>query len=272
MSASKSKINDSGRLTDSLYWDNSYAERDLTPLDVSGFRQLVSIQVLQLLEGLQLDRKRICEIGGGDAQMLTFLAKKHQSSSFAILDFSEKGCQLARERAIKEEVNLGICQADMFAPPPNQIGRYDIVLSQGVVEHFRDLPNVLSAKRELLMDGGKMFTSIPNFSSPIYAWLCKKWSRSVWEDHVPHTLEYFTRSHEKAKMRVVQKGYIGSIEFGMLSMTMVAHEKKSKWDRLLYLYLTRLCKLIHFIEHKGIKIPTSHLFSPFIYVIASKDE
>jgi hypothetical protein len=74
-----------------------------------------------------------------------------------------------------------------------------------------------------------------------------------------------------ANMRVVERGYIGAMEFGMLSMTMAAPEKKSRLDRLAYLYLTRLSKLVHLIEYKGTKIPSSRLFSPFMYVISSKD-
>lgn len=263
---------DAGNLTNSSFWDECYAGRELIPFNDTDYKKLVSIQTVKILEGLQIDHKKVCELGGGDAQMLTYLARKYPSTQFSILDYSERGCQLAAARATKEAVSLGICQADVFAPPSDQLERFDIVLSQGVVEHFTDLPRVLAAKRALLTTGGKMFTSIPNFSSPVYAWLCKKWSPSVWEDHVPHTLQNFIDSHEQANMRILKAGYIGTVEFGMLSMAMVAPEKKSSLDRLAYLYLTRLSKLIHLIEHKGIKIPSSRIFSPFIYVISSKDK
>lgn len=272
MNSPRTQPLDSDRLTDRSFWDACYVGRDLTPFNDSGYKQLVSLQAIEIIESLGLDSKKICELGGGDAQMLTYLARRHPNSEFSILDFSEKGCQLAASRAAKEAVHLGICQADIFSPPPEQIGRFDVVLSQGVVEHFSDLPRVLEAKRALLLPGGKMFTSIPNFSSPVYAYLCKKWSRSVWEDHVAHTLQNFVVSHKLANMRVIDKGYIGAMEFGMLSMTMEAPEKKSKFDRLAYLYLTRLSKLVHLIEYKGVKIPGSRTFSPFMYVISSKDE
>lgn len=263
---------DSEKLTNSAYWDSCYADRGLTPFDDSGYKHLVLRQIIQTIERLSLDQKKICELGGGDAQMLCYLAKRHLNSQFSILDFSESGCRLAKMRADKEGVSIGICQADVFSPPADQIGQFDIVLSQGVVEHFTDLVRVLEAKSRLLKPGGRVFTSIPNFASPIYASLCKKWSRSVWNDHVPHTLQNFARSHELAKMKIVEKGFLGSVEFGMLSMTMVAPEKKSKLDQFTYLYLTRFSKLIHLVEHQGITIPSSRMFSPFLYVIASKDE
>lgn len=272
MNTSNNQSLDAEKLTTSSFWDNCYAGRELNPLDVTSYKQLVTMQVIKILESMNLDQKAICELGGGDAQLLTHLAKLHPSAHFSILDFSEQGCQLARLRAAKEGVQLGICQADVFFPPPEQLERFDIVLSQGVVEHFTDLVRVLTAKRALLLPGGKMFTSIPNFSSPIYAWLCKKWSRSVWEDHIPHTLQGFVHSHELANMRVITKGFIGAMEFGMLSMTMAAPEKKSNLDKLTYLYLTRLSKLVHLAEFKGIKVPSSRMFSPFMYVIASKDK
>jgi len=258
------------RLTNSDFWDSCYIGREFTPFDNQNWRNLVSIQLVRLLESLQIDGKEVCEVGGGDAETLAHLAKQHPSSRFSIIDFSPAGCELARRRAKREGVTLDIYQEDLFFPPPELLGNFDLVVSHGVVEHFTDLASVMTAKSRLLKKSGKAFTLIPNFSSPIYAYLCKRWSRTVYEDHVPHDMHSFLTGHEQAGLRAIQNGYIGTMEFGMLSMAMHGPERKTWFDRQFYLFLTRLSKAIHFLEYKTTDFPATKLLSPFMYVVSTK--
>jgi 2-polyprenyl-3-methyl-5-hydroxy-6-metoxy-1,4-benzoquinol methylase len=258
------------RLTSSEFWDSCYESRNLTLFDAGNWKDLVSIQIVRLLETLQLDQKDICEVGGGDAALLAYLAKQHPCSTFSIIDFSPAGCELAQKRAEREDVTLNIYLEDVFAPPPALLNNFDLVISHGVVEHFSELASVMEAKSRLLKEGGKAFTLIPNFSSPIYAYLCKRWSRTVYEDHVPHDMRSFLAGHERAGLIPLANDYLGAIEFGMLSMAMADPEQKTWFDRQAYLYLSRLSKAVHFLEHKTSDFPVTKLFSPFMYVISVK--
>jgi SAM-dependent methyltransferase len=242
----------------------------LAPFDDRNWRKHVSIQLLRLLEALQLEGKSVCEVGGGDGELLAYLAKRHPSAKFSILDFSPEGCELARSRAKREGVAMNVYQEDLFSPPPELLGHFDLVLSLGVVEHFSDLASVMTAIGRLLSNGGKVFSEIPNFSSPIYAYLCKRWSMSVYEDHVPHDMRSFLAGHERAGLIPLAHNYLGAIEFGMLSMAMAGPEKKTWLDQQAYLYLSRLSKAIHFLEHKTRDFPVTKLFSPFMYVVSVK--
>lgn len=262
----------SERLTNSDFWDSCYKGRVPTPFDDRNWKNLVSIQLVQLLETLQLDGKNICEVGGGDGELLSYLAKRHPSSSFSIIDFSPLGCELARKRAKNEGTTLHIYQDDVFSPRTELHGSFDLIISHGVVEHFTDLAKIMEAKSRLLKEGGKAFTLIPNFSSPIYAHLCKHWSRSVYEDHIPHDMHSFLAGHERAGLIPLKNGYLGSVEFGMLSMAMAGPEKKTWFDRQLYLFLTRLSKAIHFFEYMTTYLPATRLLSPFMYVVSTKAE
>lgn len=258
------------RLTTSEFWDSCYEERVLTPFNDKDWRNFVPIQLASTLEALGLDGKKICEVGGGDAQLTAYFAKKYPKSKYSIVDFSSKGCKLAAQRSIKENVNISIYQEDVFFPTESISGVFDVVLSLGVVEHFIDLSSIMLAKKNLLKSDGKIFTLIPNFSSPIYVYLCKRWSKSVFEDHLPHSMESFLKGHEEAGLKVVSKGFLGSIEISMLSMAMHGPENKTGFDRWSYLWLTRFCKVIHFFEWKFTGFPTSKLFSPFMYIVSEK--
>lgn len=257
-------------LTNPDFWDAAYKNRQLLPFDDVDWRNYVAIQVVNKIKSLRLDKKNVCEAGGGDAALACYFAKKYTDSSFSIVDYSPLGCAMARERADKEKVAIEIIQADLFAPSLLLRGRFDIVYSLGLVEHFLDLSSVLSAKATLLKNDGLMFSLIPNFGSPIYTALCKRWSISVYEDHVPHTIDSFVSGHESAGLEVIEEGYLGSVEFGILSLAMEGPEKKSRWDPSFYLWLTRLSKLIHLFEDRTLSFPTSRWLSPFLYVISKK--
>jgi SAM-dependent methyltransferase len=260
----------SERLTSSSYWDSCYASREQAPFDGFNWKNLASIQIARSLETLLIDGKEVCEVGGGDGEVLTYFAKRHLTSRFSIIDFSPVGCDLARGRAIREGAAMNIYQEDIFSPRPELLGHFDLVISQGVVEHFTDLGRVMAAKRRLLKKGGKAFTLIPNFSSPIYAYLCKRWSKSVYEDHVPHDMNSFLTGHEQAELNPLEYGYLGAIEFGMLSAAINGPEHKTWFDRQLYIFLTRLSKAIHFLEYKTNDFPATRLLSPYMYVISAK--
>lgn len=267
----KQGLDTSDRLTTTEFWDSAYQNRELIPFDDSGWKNYCIIQVVRLIESLGLETKKICEVGGGDAQVTCHLAKKYPGAFFSVLDFSPKGCELAHDRAKSEGVKLDVIKADLFSPLLQLDERFDLVVSQGVVEHFMDLADVMRAKRKLINDQGQLFTLIPNFESPIYTYLCKRWSLSVFEDHVPHTMSSFIDGHRRANLNVIESGYLGSIEFGMLSMAMTGPEKKTKFDRFFYLWLTRLSKVIHYIEYKTVDFSGTRLFSPYIYAISQKE-
>ncbi|MBT9550654.1 MAG: class I SAM-dependent methyltransferase [Hydrogenophaga sp.] len=270
MNTEKNSGDLNARLTSSAFWDSCYDGRVPAPFDDQNWRNYVSIQLTRLVETLNLDQKEICEVGGGDGEMLAYFAKRHPSSKFSVIDFSPAGCELARNRASREGVSLDVHQADLFSPPKELLERFDLVISHGVVEHFTDLANTMSAKKSLLRDGGKIFTLIPNFASPVYAFLCKHWSKTVYEDHVPHTMRSFLEGHKNAGLKPLNNGYLGSMEFGMLSMAMHGPERKSSIDRQLYLWLTRLSKAVHLVEHKTVNLPATGLLSPFMYVVSTK--
>lgn len=259
------------KLTDESYWDCCYRGRELVPFDERDWKNYVSVQLFRLVETLSLDGKRVCEVGGGDAKLLVYLAKRHPSSRFCVLDFSPLGCEFARRRAEREGVILEVYQEDMFSPSQALVGSFDLVLSYGVVEHFTDLSRALMAKGRLLKVGGLAFTLIPNLASPVYAGLFRYYSRTVYRKHIPHTMASFLRGHRLAGLVPLRRGYLGSVEFGMISMAVEGPEPTGWWGRQFYLLLTRISKVVHFLEYRFMDFPATSLFSPFMYVISRRE-
>ncbi len=253
-------------LTKKEDWDRGYGSRKEIVALKFGWRDHLTYLIAQKIEGIGLDGKRVLEIGAGDSQWLPYFAKKYPDSRFAGLDYSKAGCErlAIRAAALCGSTTIEIHQQDMFAAESALHGRFDLALSFGVIEHFVELSHALSAKRKYLKDHGTMFSLIPNMAGSI-GFLTKLFNRKIYEMHNPHDLNSFLEGHRKAGLTVISGGYLGSINFGVLSSCFEKHKGLS-WHT--YVFLTRLSKAIWLLETKFGDLPRSGMFSPYIYAIS----
>ena len=248
------------------YWDSTYEVKGyVEPLNVSGYKNYCNRQILEVKEGVGLANKSVLEIGGGGSHWLAYLAEAFPSSNFRALDYSAPGCELITEYAQAHGLeNLSVAQDDFLSPRESH-GSFDVVYSHGVVEHFPDLGSVLLAQSRFLAGNGRMITVIPNMAG-INGVLTKKINRGVYDIHVPHDLDSFVRGHEQAGLTVLESGYLGSSNFSVLS-SCFSRKKGMVWH--LYVFLTRISKALWFLESKGVPVPATKTFSPYIYVVSS---
>lgn len=256
------------RLTTEAYWDAKYTDEPQAPLQLEGFRSLTNARLYAAMSEVGLDGKRVLEVGAGDSQWLTFLAARHPDSTFAGIDYSEPGCERLARRARAEGVEIEVHRADLFAPNERLLRSFDVVYSLGVVEHFDDLAGTLRAMARLLRPGGRLFTEIPNMAGVLGA-LTRRMNRSVYELHNPHDLAALREGHERAGLSVERSGYIGAIEFGVLSSCV--DERSGTLTRQSYLWLSRLGKLAALFELRVMALPPTPTLSPLIYCIARRD-
>ena len=93
------------RLTDEQYWTNGYrAQPPAAPLDVRDWRFLAERRFVELVESAGGTEGRVLEIGAGNSAVLSHLAAKHRiTATFTGLDYSDVGCRLLAERAVREQ-------------------------------------------------------------------------------------------------------------------------------------------------------------------------
>ncbi|NMT65226.1 class I SAM-dependent methyltransferase [Marinobacter orientalis] len=255
------------RLTETSYWDATYTARpSLQPIEVTGYRNLSAEKNLEVMESVGIENKRVLEVGGGGSAWLAFFASHYPDSEFTALDYSDEGCALVRDYANERGLlNLHTVCADMFDPEA-AVGQFDLVYSHGVVEHFTDLAATLAPMKNFLAHDGRLVTFIPNMSGILGA-LTRKFNRAVYEIHVPHDRESFVKGHKDAGLEILECGYLDSTNFGVLS-SCFEHQSGIKWQ--FYKQLARLSKILWAFESRVFRLPTSRLFSPYIYAIAKK--
>lgn len=235
--------------------------------DEADFRNLPHTSLMNLLA--RYLRGKVIEVGAGDSHLLIDVQKRFQPARAVGLDYLPQACELLRERARHAGSPIEIACADLYAPPSELLGTFDLVMSYGVVEHFTDLDGVIAAIARFAKPEGAVFTLIPNVKGSIYQGLMKRWNRKVYDAHVPYDATDLALAHEKAGLKIESCDYFLSSNFGMLSWCFADRPKRGLTYRG-YVWLTRLSKLGWWFERRFFRLPATRWCAPYIVCVARK--
>ena len=156
---------------------------------------------------------RVLEIGCAQSRWLPYFAREW-GYRVAGLDYSELGCRQSRDLLAREGIAGKIYHQDLFCPRPDQVSSFDLIFSNGVVEHFQDPGAVLKQMAVYLKPGGFMITLIPNLAG----WLGKLQQflgPEVMAVHQPLTLEELVEAHTAAHLVPSRCAYLAFLHFSV---------------------------------------------------------
>ncbi len=284
------------KLTEKEYWDEIYTattaaetngDRTDSPLKLrlkrllgSRFFDLISAYddyllwegvFLAYLSALQRDFS-VVEIGSAPGDFLTRFAKRFNAIPYGV-EYTSHGA----------EINRRLFQASGF-PPDNVIetdffseeflssnkGRFDVVISRGFIEHFKDVDEVVLRHTELLKTGGLLFILIPNLRGIYYPWT-KLFNPAQLPLHNIELMKLpnFKSAFDTPSLEMLRCSYFGTFSFWMF--TAPAHAYWSnKLIRLLQI-LQRGINLLSRIIFRKNGFETS-VFSPNLIYVGRKKE
>jgi|CXWL01.1.fsa_nt_gi 2-polyprenyl-3-methyl-5-hydroxy-6-metoxy-1,4-benzoquinol methylase len=117
---------------------------------------------------------RTIELGSGRGDISALLAQ--EGADVTLLDSSDRAIHQARARFERLGLSAEFRKGDLFTDSAAHDG-YDVALSSGVIEHFRDdqRTHAVKSHRDALHDRGMAIISVPNAHCPPYriwkAWL-----------------------------------------------------------------------------------------------------
>jgi 2-polyprenyl-3-methyl-5-hydroxy-6-metoxy-1,4-benzoquinol methylase len=156
------------RKTTNTYWNALYADQAVPALPSRfsvGSRNLHRLFKQHIKTGM-----RVLEIGCAPGKQLAYIGK-HIGASIAGLDYSEHGIELSRNLFAKLDIACDLRCEDIFSTS-FETNHFDVVYSNGVIEHFDDPAPVIEKHFELTIPGGVCLMIIPNYSG-IYGRLQK---------------------------------------------------------------------------------------------------
>lgn len=210
----------------------------------------------------------VLEVGCAHSRWLPYFATD-LGMRVAGLDYSELGCEVEREVLRRAGVSAEVRQADLFAPPQSFRDRFDVLFTLGVVEHFADTSDCLTALGAMLRPGGRLLTVIPNLTGVCGA-IQKRFNRPVYDIHVPMGAPELAAAHRAAGLTVHESTYFLSTGFGILNLNGI--DPRSCRGRAWTLrQLSRASKAVWTLEDRaGRPLPASRTLSPYVVCVAAR--
>lgn len=258
------------------YWNNSWAASKLpdamNPTDMS-LDNYVSRRFhglfVNLFDGLQTRSLKLLEVGCAKSVWLPYFAKEF-GFEVSGLDYSPIGCQMATQITSANGVDAKIICADLFSPPLDMLGQFDVVVSFGVVEHFEDTSSCLKSVSAFLKPGGILITSIPNMVGLIGS-IQKAVNKPVYEIHQLIDSKFLSDAHKLAELEVITYNYFIFTSFGVANLEGISVNSFYGYSKKLFIGLmARISKLVWLIESALGFFPPNKTSSPYIYCVARK--
>lgn len=216
--------------------------------------------------------RSVVEIGSAPGHFLVRFANTLGAEPFGV-EYTRHGVD--KNRAIFEAAgfNAGnVIEADFFSNAflDANLGRFDIVVSRGFIEHFDDVKTVVERHLAIAKDGGVILIIIPNLLGIYYPW-----TKIFNSEQLPlHNLEImkienFRNACAVSGVEVLRCGYFGTFSFWMFTAPTKATITNGI-IRLLH-YLQRCLNVVFrlLFSKRGFE---SSFFSPNLIFIARKSK
>lgn len=211
----------------------------------------------------------LVEVGCARSQALPVLAKR-LGLSVSGIDYSPNGCEQTRVMMKREGVSGEVHCSDIFAIPVCMKGKFDVVVSFGLIEHFSNTNEIVSGLAGLLKPGGVILTNIPNMRGTT-GFVQKILNRGIYDIHVPLTPSQLRSAHEAAGLREIEADYFLSSNYGVVNLGDPNRRSPDWWTRKIILaILTRVSMAVWWGERVLRKLPVSQAFSPYVNCIATR--
>lgn len=248
----------------SLYWDQNWKDAPLPiPFDASdtSLNNKANQELHHYFQGILKDMEspKILEIGCANSIWPIYFNRYHAAEVWG-LDYSETGCHKSRGLLEHYGVEGEIINGDLFQPPAELLGKFDLVVSFGVIEHFENTALCLESCAAFVKPGGKLFTLIPNMHG-ITGFLQKLVDRSIYDIHVPLDKKDLTDAHLNAGMKSPDCGYFMSINLGVVNSGRFSSHPLNNGFRHL---LSIISKMFWLLEKYRICLPPNKFTSPYI--------
>ena len=194
------------QLTDRKFWTNYWESKPDLAISIDK-NYLFHQQLEQIIKKNNI--QTAIELGGFPGYYSIFL-RKYLDVKTTLFDYfihPEILKKVLTKNGLNED-DITVIEADLFQYKP--IEKYDLVLSCGLIEHFKDTKDIIERHLEFLKPEGTLFITLPNFRG-VNGWVQKTFDR---DNYLKHNIdcmdpEYLKKIMEDIGLEVVRASYLG---------------------------------------------------------------
>jgi len=211
----------------------------------------------------------VLEVGCGRSPWLPFLQRRF-GCGVAGIDIEPHAADLARANLLGADATGEIVCGDAFllGARDDLRGRFDVVYSRGVLEHFDDVVDRIASLAPYLKPGGRILTTVPNMQG--LNWVMQRLAdRRTLEAHVVYDPPLLARVHEEAGFVTVAAGYAGFFDAHLSSSAGGTSRLRRAAHAALCSALARASRA-WLLLLRGRGTPETRLLSPHVFYVGRR--
>ena len=261
------QVDNKRSLASKEYWDELWLKipQQLRQFDTGSF---IDRRFCNLFDRFFKEDPKKCliEIGCAYSKYLEYFCRKY-GYKVSGLDYSDHGCKTTNHLLKKNGFEIGgrIYCRDIFQQNDDLEGKFDIVTSFGVIEHFHNPQGVVGLLKAFLKEGGVILTEIPNTSGFNFL-LMKYINKRAYNVHYIIDRQKLSRIHSDCGLEILFCNYYGSLNYGVVDLGKANPLVKRFFNVIFgwqHRIFHRIFDLLHFY-------PETRYFSPYIVCVAKK--
>ena len=194
------------QLTDRQFWTNYWESKSDLAIQIDK-NYLFNQQLEEIVKTNNV--QTAIELGGFPGYYSIFL-HKYLGVKTTLFDYfihQDILKKVLKENSL-EESDIPVIENDLFKCKPQQ--KYDLVLSCGLIEHFKDTKDIIERHLKFLKPEGTLFITLPNFRS-VNGWVQKTFDRDNYDKHYIECMdtEYLAEILKELGMKSIKSSYFG---------------------------------------------------------------
>lgn len=223
------------KMTTKKYWENYYRHSHVSRehiVNVCSYYD--SIWDVFITNEERCEDKTLLEIGGFPGRYLAYLASKYKLEP-TCLDYNSNPSQIEGSFKTMDVFNYHLIQEDFTNYKP--IEKYDYVMSNGFIEHFKDYDEILDLHMEYLAENGRLLVMIPNMKGYVkfYKYLVDYKNLKL-HNLKCMRLKVFVDFANRHNLSILYLGYYGGFPFNIHQKSNIMQKLFYKANRLLFKY------------------------------------
>ena len=194
------------QLTDRQFWTNYWESKPDLAIQIDK-KYLFHQQLEKIVKTNNV--QTAIELGGFPGYYSIFLHKYFEvrTTLFDYFIHPDILKKVLNKNGLKEN-DIKVIENDVFQYQPEQ--KYDLVLSCGLIEHFKDTKDIVERHLEFLKPEGTLFITLPNFRS-VNGWVQKTFDRDNYQKHYIECMdtEYLASILEELGLKSIKSSYFG---------------------------------------------------------------